>query len=114
MSSEETSFYEREKERLVKEIGKTLEEISLTLNSIIRSQEGTIALAQDKVTGETNMWMHLREVGIAKARERIEELAASTAPAALGAKEGLGSSTGYSGSKENAGHDAEGTSMTQG
>jgi hypothetical protein len=60
------------------------------------------------------MWMHLREVGIAKARERIEELAASTVPAAVGGREGLGSSTGYTGSKDNVNADAEGHSMTQG
>lgn len=60
------------------------------------------------------MWMHLREVGIAKARERIEEVAASTAPAAVSGREGLGSSTGYTVSKDNANADTEGHSMIQG
>lgn len=55
-----------------------MEEIALTINNINRSQEGTITLARDKVTGETNMWKHLRAVGEAKAKERADELAAST------------------------------------
>lgn len=73
MSTEDKTFYEKEKERLIKEISKVTEEISLTLNSINRSQEGTITLARDKATGETNMWMYLRDVGVAKAKEVAQE-----------------------------------------
>jgi hypothetical protein len=78
----------------------TVEEIALTINNINRSQEGTITLARDKVTGETNMWKHLRNVGEAKAKERAEELAASTAihtetfAASANNNRGLSASTG--------------------
>lgn len=73
MSGEENAFYEKEKERLIKEISKVTEEISLTLNSINRSQEGTITLARDKATGEASMWKYLREVGVTKAREMAQD-----------------------------------------
>jgi hypothetical protein len=95
MSSEEKSFYGKEKERLIKEIAKVTEEISLTLNSINRSQEGTITLARDKATGETNMWMYLRDVGIAKAKEMAQEAhEQGAATGGTGKTDKLASSTG--------------------
>ncbi|KIM24906.1 hypothetical protein M408DRAFT_75223 [Serendipita vermifera MAFF 305830] len=99
MSSEEVAFYEKEKERLVKEISKVVEEIALTINNINRSQEGTVTLARDKVTGEMNMWKHLRDLGEAKAKDRADELLASSGPhteafsASAGSNRALSSST---------------------
>jgi hypothetical protein len=56
-----------------------MEEIDLVFNNIVRSQEGALPLARDKVSGEVNVWTHLREVGLAKARERAGEAALMTA-----------------------------------
>lgn len=97
MSNEDNSFYEKEKERLIKEIGKVTEEISLTLNAINRSQEGTITLARDKATGEANVWTYLRDVGVAKAKEMAQDAPdPSAATASAGKVEKLASSVGSS------------------
>ena len=77
-----------------------MEEITLTLNNINRSQEGTVTLARDKVSGETNMWKHLRQLGEVKAKERADELATAAAAhteafsASTGSNRGLSASTG--------------------
>ncbi|KAG8757325.1 hypothetical protein FRC14_002147 [Serendipita sp. 396] len=73
---EAAAFFEKEKEKHMRMIVQTVDQILITLNGINRSQESTIELARDKVDGEEmNMWVHLRQLGITKAKEMAVELA---------------------------------------
>ncbi|KAG8819943.1 hypothetical protein FRC17_010296 [Serendipita sp. 399] len=82
-AEEATAFFEKEKDKHMRTIVQTVDQILITLNGINRSQESTIELARDKVDGEEmNMWMHLRQLGIAKAKEMAAELAIQASTAA--------------------------------
>lgn len=61
----------------MRRIAQTVDEILVTLNAINRSQEITIDLARQNLGedgGAMNMWMHLRELGVQRARELAPEI----------------------------------------
>ena len=60
-----------------------MDEILVTLNAINRSLEITIDLARQNLGedgGAMNMWMHLRAMGVQRARELAPELGILTHP----------------------------------